>query len=176
MPAMRLAGIALFVAIAIVSFVAMELVTYAAHRWVMHGPLENLHNGHHRNAARSVPKRGLESNDVFPLAFSIFVMAGLWVGFNVAGMSWLVAVCAGVTMYGVAYTLVHDGVIHGRIPGMSRIPSRTAARLAAAHRTHHHTNAEPYGMLWPQWTLRRESQDVASLRTGSRPSQVPAER
>lgn len=176
MPAMRLADIALFVAIAIVSFVAMELVTYAAHRWVMHGPLENLHNGHHRNAARSVPKRGLESNDVFPLAFSIIVMAGLWVGFNVAGMSWLVAVCAGVTMYGVAYTLVHDGVIHGRIPGMSRIPSRTAARLTAAHRTHHHTNAEPYGMLWPQWTLRKESQDVASLRTGSRPSQVPAER
>ena len=162
----RFADVAAFVAIAIAAFVAMEIVTYAAHRWIMHGPLENLHNGHHRNATRSVPKRGLESNDVFPLAFSIIVMAGLWVGFNVNGMSWLVAVCAGVTMYGVTYTLVHDGIIHGRIPGMSRVASPTAARLSAAHRTHHHTNAEPYGMLWPQWTLR----------TGSRPSQVPAER
>jgi beta-carotene 3-hydroxylase len=162
----RFADIAVFLVVATAAFVAMELVTYAAHRWIMHGPLENLHNGHHRNAARATPKRGLESNDVFPLAFSIIVMAGLWVGFNVDGMSWLVAVCAGVTMYGVAYTLVHDGVIHGRIPGMSHIASPTAARLSAAHRTHHHTNAEPYGMLWPQW----------SMRTGSRPSQVPAER
>lgn len=162
----RFADTAVFLAVATAAFVAMELVTYAAHRWIMHGPLENLHNGHHRNAARSVPKRGLESNDVFPLAFSIVVMAGLWVGFNVDGMSWLVAVCAGVTMYGVAYTLVHDGVIHGRIPGMSRIASPTAERLTAAHHTHHRTNAEPYGMLWPQW----------SMRTGSRPSQVPAER
>lgn len=162
----RFTAIAAFAAIAAASFVAMEFVTYAAHRWVMHGPLEKLHNGHHRNVARAVPKRGLESNDVFPLAFSVVVMAGLWVGFNVNGMSWLVAVCAGVTLYGVAYSLVHDGVIHGRIPGMSRISSPTAARLSAAHRAHHHTNAEPYGMLWPQW----------SMRTGSRPSQVPAER
>ena len=171
----RFADVAAFLAIAAVAFVAMELVTYAAHRWVMHGPLENLHNGHHRNAARAVPKRGLESNDVFPLAFSIVVMAGLWVGFNIDGMSWFVAVCAGVTMYGVAYTLVHDGVIHGRIPGMSRISSGTAVRLADAHQTHHRTNAEPYGMLWPQWTLRRKSQEAASLRAGSRPSHVPAD-
>jgi len=70
-------------------------------------------------------------------------------GFNVDGVAGLVPLGVGVTADGLAYALVHDVYIHGRL-GWFR-GRRVAAfdRLADAHRIHHLYNAAPYGLLMP---------------------------
>jgi beta-carotene 3-hydroxylase len=133
-----------FVALAALSFVLMEPVTYAAHRWVMHGFGERLHRSHHRP-----PTGGWEANDLYPVVFASVVLVGLYLGFNVPGLGGLVAVGVGVTAYGAAYALVHDVYIHGRLPLFRGRRFAVLDRLADAHRIHHLYNGEPYGMLFP---------------------------
>lgn len=140
-------------------FLGMEAVTYLVHRFVMHGALERLHLSHHRNAAAEFAAKSPESNDAFPLAFSVFAGTGFWAGFNVDGFGWLLPLVCGVTVYGVVYTLVHDGIIHGRIRSMRGLDYDWARRLENAHRSHHRTNGEPYGMLFPWLTMDLDGAD-----------------
>lgn len=139
----------------ILGFFGMEAVTYVVHRYVMHGVFEHLHVSHHRNAAAEFAEKAPEPNDVFPLAFSVVVIAAFWAGFNVPGYSWLLPLFLGVTLYGIAYTVVHDGIIHGRIRFMKHLDVSWLRSLATAHRSHHRSNGEPYGMLFPWLTLQR---------------------
>ncbi|MEY3615144.1 MAG: carotene hydroxylase [Actinomycetota bacterium] len=155
-------------------FIGMEVVTYLVHRFVMHGFLRSLHVSHHRNAAAAYASKAPEPNDVFPLAFSVVVVVGLWVGFNVTGAAWLLPVLVGVSVYGAVYTIIHDGVIHGRIRWMKNINTTWSIRLTVAHREHHRANSEPYGMLFPTLTMQRPISDQI-LRSGSTPSQVPVD-
>jgi beta-carotene 3-hydroxylase len=131
-------------AVVVLAFVAMEPVTYAVHRWVMHGPGRALHVSHHRSRSGR-----LEANDLYPVAFAAMVGVGLVVGFNVDGWGALVPIGVGVTCYGAVYAAVHDGYIHGRFPVPAGRRGRGWARLAAAHRLHHRFGGEPYGMLFP---------------------------
>lgn len=159
----------------IVGFLGMEAVTYVVHRYVMHGALEQLHRSHHRNAAADFARKSPEPNDAFPLAFSVVVVGGLAMGFNVDGFTWLLPLLVGVTLYGIVYTVIHDGIIHGRIKWMKRLHSSWAVSLDTAHREHHRSNGEPYGMLFPWITLRNDARRTQTLRNGSLPSHVPAD-
>ncbi len=131
-------------------FVVMEPITYAVHRWIMHGPGLVLHRSHH---ARSVGR--FEANDAFPVVFGSIVGLLMVLGFNVEGWGRLVSIGVGVTMYGVAYAVVHDIYAHGRLPvfrGRGPDSGRPVAglqTLAEAHRLHHRFGGEPYGMLAP---------------------------
>lgn len=127
-------------AVVLVSFVLMEAVTYAAHRWVMHGIGWVLHRSHHRRLATR-----FEANDLFPVAFSAISIAL----FAVA-LQWrpLLPVFWGICLYGAAYLFVHDIYIHERV----RLPRRLLRflePLKRAHMVHHKTGKEPYGMLFP---------------------------
>lgn len=126
------------------AFVAMEPLTSAVHRWVMHGFGRALHRSHH------VPSSGrLEANDWFPVMFATLVMAGLAVGFNAEGFGVLVPVGVGVTLYGLAYATVHEVYIHRRLGLFGERRFRLLDRLADAHQLHHRYHGEPYGMLVP---------------------------
>jgi beta-carotene 3-hydroxylase len=133
-----------FVLIAITGFVVMEPLTAATHRWVMHGVGEWFHRSHHRATRPS----GWERNDWFPVAFAAIVMLGFWVGFNTE-LAALVPLGVGVTLYGIAYALVHDGYIHRRLRVFGSRRFVVLDRLSEAHRVHHLYNAAPYGMLAP---------------------------
>jgi beta-carotene 3-hydroxylase len=141
-----------FVGLSALAFVLMEPLTYAVHRWVMHGPGRALHRSHHQPAAGR-----LEANDLFPVVFASVVGVALAIGFNVRGFAWLVPVATGVTLYGVAYGIVHDGVIHGRLPAVRRVSGRYLRSLADAHRVHHLFGGEPFGMLAPVVPARSRS-------------------
>ena len=123
------------------AFVAMEGVSYAAHRWIMHGFALAWHRSHHAPA-----QTRFERNDLFPVCFSavgvlLFALGSL--GVEAAG--W---VGIGVTAYGASYLFVHEVYIHHRLP--IRVPAfRYLEWLRDAHRVHHQTSAEPYGMLLP---------------------------
>lgn len=135
--------VALLVALA--AFAAMEPVTAATHRFVMHGSGWGLHRSHHVTSGPG----GWEANDVFPVVFAALVCLGFGAGFNVDGLGLLVPIGVGVTAYGAAYGFVHDIAIHERL-GWRPPMFRTALdRLAAAHRIHHRHGGAPYGMLLP---------------------------
>lgn len=136
---------AAFVVVVAGSFVAMEPLTAATHHWVMHGIGEWFHRSHH--GARRTSR--WERNDWFPVVFASIVMLGFLIGFNVDRASVLIPVGIGVTMYGAAYALVHDGYIHRRIDPFGGHRIAILDRLADAHRIHHLYNAAPYGMLAP---------------------------
>ena len=129
--------------VAVASFCAMEGVSYAAHRWLMHGPGMAWHRSHH------LPPRGrFERNDRFPLCFSALGVALFALGTTVDGLRPLLWVAIGVTAYGAAYLAVHELVIHRRLP--VPVPSTRYLRwLRASHADHHRTSGEPYGMLLP---------------------------
>ena len=124
----------------VVSFAAMELVSYATHRWVMHGFAMVWHRSHHRP-----PAGAFERNDLFPLCFSAAGVLLFAAGQSVASFGW---VAAGVTMYGAAYLFVHEIYIHRRLPSVVP-PNAWLEWLREAHRAHHATGGEPYGMLLP---------------------------
>lgn len=136
------------------AFLAMEVVTYLAHRFVMHGLGWVLHRSHHRwTAAR------IEANDAFPVVFGAVTLAVMAAGYQVP-VAALVAGAAGVSAYGCAYLFVHDVYIHGRLGRLPRI--EVLERLKRAHGIHHLFGGEPFGMLLP-FVPRRLRARAASL-------------
>jgi beta-carotene 3-hydroxylase len=127
----------------VAAFAGMELVSYASHRWLMHGPAMGWHRSHHRPAAGR-----FEKNDLFPLVFSV-IGAG---AFGAAAVSERLVtarwVGLGMALYGAAYLVVHDIVIHRRLA--LPIPDwRYISWVRRCHRVHHLYGGEPYGMLAP---------------------------
>lgn len=143
-----------YVTLAATAFVAMEPVAYAAHRWVMHGPGLGWHESHHR-----AHDGLLEKNDLYPVTFAAGTVAVMALGARYPKLRDLIAVGAGVTVYGATYAFVHDGVVHRRVPGGAAVSRRSllARRLARAHRRHHVASSEPFGMLVPLGAAWRES-------------------
>ena len=91
--------------IVIITFWIMEFIAWATHKYVMHGFLWKLHKDHHL-----VNKdRILENNDAF---FLIFAIPGAV--FMILGSTHLY-VGIGRTLYGFAYLIVHEIIIHQRI-------------------------------------------------------------
>ena len=135
---------ALAIIIVLAAVLAMELVAWASHKYVMHGFGWGWHRDHHEPHDRL-----LEKNDRFALvgaALSIALFAlgspmvmgadawwpGTWLGL-------------GVLLYGVIYTLVHDGLVHQR--WFRWVPKRGyAKRLVQAHKLHHATIGKEGGV------------------------------
>ena len=130
--------------LALLAFAAMEPITAATHRFVMHGIGLRLHRSHHRRS-----HVGWELNDAYPVMFAAVVCVGLWIGFHAPTWSELVPIGIGVTAYGAAYALVHDVYIHRRLHWFGDRAVPVLDRLAAAHALHHRYGAAPYGMLVP---------------------------
>jgi beta-carotene 3-hydroxylase len=116
--------------VGVVSFVGMEGVAWATHRYIMHGLLWSWHRSHHE------PHDGLlERNDRFALAGAAIAIAAFWLHWQYGWLT-LGAGC-GITAYGVAYVLVHDGLVHRRL-NLGVTPKRGyLGRLITAHHLHH---------------------------------------
>ncbi|WP_109807907.1 sterol desaturase family protein [Sphingosinithalassobacter portus] len=136
-------GILLFVA----TVAVMEIVAYAAHRWVMHGPGWFLHASHHR------PRSGwFELNDFYAAIFAVpsfvLLLGGVQLGWW-PGCTWI---GAGIAAYGAIYFGFHDVIVHRRV-GHRYVPrSRYMKRIIQAHRLHHVVETKhgtvSFGFLW----------------------------
>ncbi|MBP0614834.1 sterol desaturase family protein [Jiella mangrovi] len=117
-------------AIAIGVFLVMEGVAWAAHKYIMHGFGWGWHKSHHEET-----EGFFEKNDLYAVVFSILSIILFVVGSQ--GYPLVFAVAVGITLYGIFYFVVHDGLVHQRWPFRS-IPHRGyAKRLVQAHRLHH---------------------------------------
>lgn len=157
-----------FLTTAAAVFVLMEGVSYATHRFVMHGVGWRLHADHHTSR-----RTGFQRNDLFPASFSLLAMTLFAIGVVVPAEPLFIAAGIGMTCYGLAYLYVHELCIHERLPAR-RPAGRYVRWLRQMHRIHHLYNGEPYGMLLPvvpkelRWRARLDRRDpfarVASTR------------
>lgn len=119
------------IAIAVVVFFVMEWVAWAAHKYIMHGWGWGWHESHHEPHDDT-----FEKNDLYAVVFAIFAI-GLFVIGHFGELPVVSAVASGITLYGLFYFIVHDGLVHQRWP-FRYIPHRGyAKRLVQAHRLHH---------------------------------------
>ena len=136
----------IYIFIALATFFIMEGITWLTHKYVMHGFLWYLHEDHHN------PKHHVfEKNDAFFIIFAI----PSWLCIMLGSMNeawWIVSIGAGIALYGFAYFLVHDIIIHQRFKIFTRSNNRYVKAIRWAHKMHHrHLNkedGESFGMLF----------------------------
>jgi len=135
----------IYILIAIAVFIVMEPVTWFTHKYIMHGFLWYLHEDHHK------PHKGFfEKNDAFFLIFAI----PSWLCIMVGSMHQnyiSVSIGAGIAMYGFAYFLVHEIIIHQRFKLFTKSNNRYIKAIRWAHKMHHKhlekEEGESFGML-----------------------------
>jgi len=134
-----------FVFITLITFCIMEGITWLTHRFVMHGFLWYLHEDHHKKGAGF-----FEKNDAFFVIFAIPSWLHIMLG-SMNQVYWVVAIGAGIALYGFAYFLVHEIIIHQRFKLFTRSNSRYIKAICWAHKMHHKhiekEEGESFGML-----------------------------
>ncbi len=135
----------MYVLITLATFCIMEGITWLTHRFVMHGFLWYLHEDHHQKGPGF-----FEKNDAFFIIFAIPSWLCIMLG-SMNEVYWVVSIGAGIAMYGFAYFLVHEIIIHQRIKLFTRSNNRYIRAIRWAHKKHHkHLDkheGESFGML-----------------------------
>lgn len=123
----------------VVSVVAvMEFVAWASHKYIMHGWGWDWHRDHHEPHDNV-----LEKNDLFGIVGAAAAITMFTIGYYYSLPLWWAAV--GVTVYGIIYTFIHDGLVHQRF--FRWVPKRGyAKRLVQAHKLHHATVGKEGGV------------------------------
>ena len=130
-----------------VAFIGMEAVAWFTHKYIMHGMLWVLHKDHHKKESLGF----FEHNDFFFLVFALPGMVGLFIGLK-NGFNAFFWVGLGITLYGLAYFLVHDIFIHQRFKIFRKTDNSYFKAIRRAHKMHHKhigkNDGECFGMLW----------------------------
>lgn len=116
--------------IVLLTVVAMEITAALSHKYIMHGWGWGWHRSHHE------PHSGwFEVNDLYAVVFAVLAIVLIYLGSRgVWPLQWI---GTGMTLYGLLYFIVHDGLVHQRWP-FKYIPRRGYfKRLYMAHRMHH---------------------------------------
>ncbi|MEY3386083.1 MAG: hypothetical protein RIR53_894 [Bacteroidota bacterium] len=132
------------VLLVIAGIIGMELFVVLFHRYVMHGLLWRIHSTHHNPT-----KHPLELNDVF-VGFFMSIAFGLMIWGFPDGAPFLLGV--GVAIYGTAYFIMHDMVIHKRFLRQPLPKNRYLQAVYRMHMAHHrhvsNDTGEAYGMFF----------------------------
>ncbi len=126
------------------STLAMEFIAWFSHKYIMHGFGWGWHRDHHEPHDNMLEKNDLYGIVGAAMSISMFAIGsplvmgaaawepGTWIG-------------VGIMLYGVIYTLVHDGLVHQRY--FKWVPkSGYAKRLVQAHKLHHATIGKEGGV------------------------------
>ena len=135
-----------FILIAVTTFIIMEGITWLTHRFIMHGFLWNLHEDHHQKGAGF-----FEKNDAFFLIFAVPCWLCIMLGWRYQ-VYWVAAIGAGIALYGLAYFIVHEVIIHQRFKFFTRSNNTYIRTIRWAHKMHHKHlgkhHGESFGMLF----------------------------
>ncbi len=145
-----------YVAVAIVvsSIIGMEILAWFVHKYIMHSRWGwGWHQSHHTET------EGIfEKNDLYAACFSIIAATLFVIGSMGYPALWMIAL--GLTIYGLLYGIVHDGLVHQRWPFFIHVKGGYLKRLVQAHRLHHAVHerdgAVSFGFLY--------AEDVRSLK------------
>jgi beta-carotene 3-hydroxylase len=122
----------LYILVLLGTFIVMEAVTW--------------HKDHHQ------PTPGFfEKNDAFFVIFAIPSMLLIYFG-TFDSIWWMQALGFGIMLYGFAYFMVHDVIIHQRIKWLTRSNNTYVRAIRWAHKMHHkhldRFDGESFGMLY----------------------------
>ena len=135
----------IFISLTLLTFIVMEGITWLTHRFVMHGFLWYLHEDHHKKGPGF-----FEKNDAFFLIFAIPSWLCIMLGLQ-NQVYWVTAIGAGIALYGFAYFVVHEVIIHQRFKFFSRSNNTYIRTIRWAHKMHHKhldkQEGESFGML-----------------------------
>ena len=137
-------SIAAIILIVLASVFVMEMIAWAAHKYIMHGWGWAWHRDHHEPHDNA-----LEKNDLYGIAGAMISISMFAIGspLIMGASAWDPAtwIGLGVLFYGIIYTLVHDGLVHQRY--FKYVPKRGyAKRLVQAHKLHHATIGKEGGV------------------------------
>ncbi|WP_114748292.1 sterol desaturase family protein [Pleomorphovibrio marinus] len=114
----------------VLGFVLMEISGWFIHKYIMHGPLWNIHKTHHQHNSGI-----FELNDLFSLAFGLIAVVLILLGVeNLDARFWI---GIGISLYGMSYFVIHDILIHRRKKWMKKPKSGFLMGLFRAHQAHH---------------------------------------
>ncbi len=134
-----------FIILLVFSFAAVEIFSYAAHRFLFHGFLWKIHRTHHEPR-----KSTFELNDIFSLFFAHVSIALMFFAEKPLINSISFPIGLGIAVYGFVYFIIHDFFTHRRF-----FPFKSGSKLLmvvrAAHQQHHQTTKksgiEPFGLF-----------------------------
>lgn len=142
----------------------MEMYARWAHKCIWHD-MEvawALHKSHHE------PRTGpFELNDIYAVANAIPAISLCAYGFitpgTPGGICWGLGL--GITLYGMMYMFVHDGLVHKRFPvgPIANVPY--LKRVAAAHKMHHIDDFDglPWGLFLGEQELQGNPKALEQL-------------
>ena len=133
------------ISITALTFFTMEFVAWFTHKYIMHGMLWNVHLDHHQ-----VDKtKKIQKNDNFFLIFALPSMLSIILGS--INSNYFLYIGIGIALYGFAYFIVHEIIIHQRIKIFRNTNSKYIRAIKRAHKIHHKNigkeDGESFGML-----------------------------
>ena len=151
-----------------IALFGMEVWSLVVHKWLWHRSLWWGHESHH------VETPGyFEKNDLFAIVHAVIAAPMIYFGM-LLGHHWMAGLGFGMTAFGVCYAVVHDGLVHGRLPVqfLARIPY--LRRVRNAHKAHHgkDPHTPPYGLFLGPWEVRRYQERRRRARRDERPANV----
>ena len=131
----------------VLTFLLMEFLAWATHKYVMHGFLWHWYADHHKKDHDN----WFERNDLFFIFYAVVSMSFILLGDNTP-MWYGIPIGFGILAYGIAYFMVHDIFIHQRFKIFRNIDNKYARGIRRAHKIHHKNigkeDSENFGMLW----------------------------
>jgi beta-carotene 3-hydroxylase len=126
------------------TFFFMEFMAWFTHKYIMHGFLWYLHRDHHQGH-----EGFFEKNDTFFLIFAVPSAYCFVTGIMFHDLRLMIGI--GIALYGFAYFLVHDVIIHQRFRWLRKLNNRYVNGIRRAHKIHHKKiykeHGENFGML-----------------------------
>jgi len=122
-------------------FLFMEFMAWFTHKYVMHGFLWSWHKDHH-----APEKKRFEKNDRFAVVFAL--PGALLTYFGASNQfNLLFYAGVGITLYGFAYFMFHDVLVHKRVNLIKNRNNRYFKAVIKAHNDHH-SGKKNYGFLF----------------------------
>lgn len=126
------------------TLIGMEILSWAMHKYLFHGPLWFIHKTHHHQKHSF-----FELNDIFSLGFGILALGLLWLGHK--NLNYQFWIGTGISLYGIIYFIFHDWFIHNRFKAFNT-NNRYLLGIRRAHKIHHKSTkkspSEEFGLLF----------------------------
>lgn len=117
----------------IITTFSMEIISWVLHKYLFHGPLWFIHKTHHDRTLHT----SLELNDIFSLIFTSVSIILIYIGWFRPSPIHL-GIGFGITLYGLIYFVIHDGIIHQRYPFWNnKTSNKYLKQVQRAHQRHH---------------------------------------